>query len=324
MSRFHRAMEKADREGLLTLTRTGDTDAARTATLDEPPAIRPRSTAFDEPSVATLPDGPAPLDAESSPWVAPPFEPTYTPPVSDEGLDGEPGPVPEPPDTLFSPLFVASSDPESPAAEEYRLLRTRIESRDSGRRTQLLLITSPRVGEGKTTTSANLALTMSREFQHKVVLVEADLRRPTLAERFGVRQEPGLVEVLVGAASLDEALIVVPGHSLVLLPAGLAVPRSTELLASSLMQRVIDELRARFDRVILDTPPVTLADTHVLARMADGLIMVVRAGVTTRPAVESALAGVDPQKLLGIVLNEVDDKPDGYGYADEPHRSPGE
>ena len=165
---------------------------------------------------------------------------------------------------------------------------------------------------------------MSREFQHKVVLVEADLRRPTLAERFGVRQEPGLVEVLVGAASLDEALIVVPGHSLVLLPAGLAVPRSTELLASSLMERVIDQLRARFDRVILDTPPVTLADTHVLARMADGLIMVVRAGVTTRPAVESALAGVDRQKLLGIVLNEVDDKPDGYGYADEPHRSPEE
>jgi len=320
-------MEKADREGLLTLTRTGDTDAARTATLDEPAAVRTRSTAFEEPSVATLPNGSARLDAESPTWDAPPYEPTYAPPVGtdgDEGLDRPGDPLPEQPDALFSPLFVASSDPESPAAEEYRLLRTRIESRDGGRRTQLLLITSPRVGEGKTTTSANLALTMSREFQHKVVLVEADLRRPTLADRFGVRQEPGLVEVLVGAASLDEALIAVPGHSLILLPAGLAVPRSTELLASSLMQRVIDELRARFDRVILDTPPVTLADTHVLARMADGLIMVVRAGVTTRPAVESALAGVDRQKLLGIVLNEVDDKPDGYGYADEPHRSAGE
>jgi succinoglycan biosynthesis transport protein ExoP len=209
---------------------------------------------------------------------------------------------------------VAASDPESPAAEEYRLLRTRLESRDTGRRTQLLLITSPRVGEGKTTTSANLALTMSREFQSKVVLVEADLRRPTLASRFGIRPEPGLVEVLAGAANLDEALVTVPGHSLVLLPAGLAAPRSTELLASSLMQRVIDDLRGRFDRVILDTPPVTLADTHVLARIADGLIVVVRAGVTTRPAVESALAGLDRQKLLGIVLNEVEDKPEGYGY----------
>jgi succinoglycan biosynthesis transport protein ExoP len=308
MSRFHRAMEKADREGLLTLTRPGE-EAARTATLDEP-AIGARG-GFDE---AAILDEPARADAEPRGWEMPPFEPAYETPAADEAEVEAEGAAAMAPELLFSPLLVAASDPESPAAEEYRLLRTRLESRDTGRRTQLLLITSPRVGEGKTTTSANLALTMSREFQNKVVLVEADLRRPTLAARFGIRSEPGLVEVLAGAANLDEALVTVPGHSLVLLPAGLAAPRSTELLASSLMQRVVDDLRRRFDRVILDTPPVTLADTHVLARIADGLIIVVRAGVTTRPAVESALAGLDRQKLLGIVLNEVEDKPEGYGY----------
>lgn len=302
MSRIHRAVEKAEREGLLTLTRPGEGDASRSAALvAEPPA-----EGLDLPRRYE-----APLDGER-------VDPGR---VDHERVDGERmgaqpvGLEADEPGMLFSPLLVAMTEPDSPAAEEYRLLRTRIEAREATRRTQLLLVTSPRVGEGKTTTSANLALTMSQEFQHKVVLVEGDLRRPTLAARFGVRPEPGLVEVLLGAATLEEALVTVPGHSLVILPAGLAAARSTELLASPLMQRVIESLRARFDRIILDTPPITLADTHVLARIADGVLMVVRAGVTSRPAVESALEGVDRQKLLGIVLNEVDDKPDGYGYS---------
>jgi capsular exopolysaccharide synthesis family protein len=215
-------------------------------------------------------------------------------------------------------LFVAATEPGSAAAEQYRLLRTRLEGREHGRRSHFVLVTSPGVGDGKTITSANLALTMAQEFQHTVVLVEADMRRPTLAALFGVRAEPGLVDVLVGAATLEDALVTVPGHNLFVLPAGLAAGRSTELLASSMMARVADSLRARFDRIVIDTPPVTLADTHVLARLADGVLMVVRAGVTPRPALEHALAGVDRDRVMGIVLNEVDETPGEYAYQSPP------
>src|SRR4029453_4312045 len=92
----------------------------------------------------------------------------------------------------LSPLFVAATHPMSAAAEQYRLLRTRLEGRDRGRRTQFILVTSPGSGDGKTTTSGNLGLTMSQDFNHSVVLVEADMRRPTLASLSGISQEHGL------------------------------------------------------------------------------------------------------------------------------------
>jgi protein-tyrosine kinase len=294
MSRLYRAVEKAEREGLTTWT---------------------SGVAEDAPPVAAEPARPAsrvdPGAAAASP-VRPdlPIEPFDT--VSeDQGSTDWGAP------TALSPLFVAANEPGSLAAEQYRLLRTRLEGGELGRRTRLMLITSARIGDGKTTTSANLALTMAQEFQHKVVLVEADLRRPTLASLFGVRAEPGLVDVLVGAVPLDEALVHVPEHHLFILPAGLAAARSAELLASSLMERVVEGLRSRFNRVIFDTPPMTLADTHVLTRLADGVLMVVRAGVTPRPAVERALAGVNRDKLIGVVLNEVEDTTGDYAYAGE-------
>jgi capsular exopolysaccharide synthesis family protein len=280
MSRIQRAVEKAEREGLLTWTHAGDDESRRATALDEPPS-------------GDRLDGGVPLTAVPPSW---------------ETFSG--------PDAVLHPLFVAGSDPGSPAAEQYRLLRTRLEGRENSARTKLLVVTSPGAGEGKTTTSANLALTMAQEFQHQVVLVEADLRRPTLATLFGVRSEPGLIDVLLGASTLEDALVAVPGHQLFVLPAGAAAVRSAELLASAAMRRVVDTLRARFDRIVVDTPPVTLADTHVLARIADGVLVVVRAGVTPRPAVERALAGLDRQRLLGIILNEVDQKAEEYyGYA---------
>ena len=279
MSRIHRAVAKAEREGLLTWTSGDERDAARASA---PTTSRP----------VTLPPPPTPLSSEPPAW--------------------------NPPQTAgiaLSPLYVAVREPDSPAAEQYRLLRTRLEGRDHGRRSQFVLVTSPSVGDGKTVTSANLALTMAQEFQHSVALVEADLRRPSLAELFGVRPAPGLVDVLVGAATLEDALVPVPGHNLFVLPAGQAAGRSTELLASAMMGRIAEALRARFDRIVIDTPPVTLADTHVLARLADSVLFVVRAGVTPQPALEQALAGVDRDRVVGLVLTAVDAEHREYAYA---------
>jgi len=287
MNRLQRAIEKADREGLMTMTPSpGEGNSAALA---------------DSPSFGE------PIDERFEPAPRPPSTPLEDQfePVTDEST------VPE----GLSPLFVAAHQPGCLAAEQFRLLRTRLEGGEIGRRTRLLLITSARIGDGKTTTSANLALTMAQAYQNKVVLVEADLRRPAIASLFGVRAEPGLADVLVGAASLDEALVQVPEQHLFLLPAGMGAARSTELLASSSMERVVAALRTQFNRVVIDTPPMTLADTHVLTRLADGVLMVVRAGVTPRPAVERALAGVNRDKLVGVVLNEVDDTSGDYNYS---------
>jgi protein-tyrosine kinase len=297
MSRIHRAVEKAEREGLLSSWTRTDDERARRATVVADRAAH--ATAVEE----------LPL-------------PLARPPVS--AREERVWETPRTTDAPLSPLFVAATEPGSSAAEQYRLLRTRLEGQGSTRPTQVLVVTSPRIGEGKTTTSANLALTMAQEFHHRVALVEADLRRPTLAAQFGVQAEPGLVDVLIGAAPLEDALVPVPGQHLFLLPAGAAAARSSELLASSMMQRVMDALRARFDRIVIDTPPTTLADTHVLARQADGVLIVVRAGVTPRPAVERAIAAVDRQRLIGIVLNEVDETTEGYAYPGVRLRSPGE
>jgi capsular exopolysaccharide synthesis family protein len=288
MSRIHRIVEKAERDGLMTLTRGADQPGT------------------DAPVVEL----PLPADAPTQ---------STTPIAWSEGAESEntyePVDHPMPPGMIgIDPLLVAASEPGSAAAEQYRLLRTRLEGAEAGRRAQLLLVTSPRIGEGKTTTSANLALTMAQEFQQKVVLVEADLRRPALAALFGLPHGPGLVDVLVGAATLEDALTEVPGRHLFVLPAGLPAARSTELLGSSMMQRVLSSLRSRFDRIVVDTPPVAVADTHVLAPLCDGMLVVVRAGQTPRPAVERALEGVDRSKILGLVLNEVERPAETYAY----------
>lgn len=277
MSHIHRIVEKAEREGLLTWTSPGNGPRGATA-LEEPPAVR------QAPAVEPA----APAWSEEQP-----------PPSVNPGVH---------------PLFVAATEPGSSAAEQYRLLRTRLDSPEQGRRAQVILVTSPQMGDGKTTTSANLALTMAQDFQQKVVLVEADLRRPTLAALFGLSDGPGLVDILVGAASIEEAVIEVPGQHLCLLAAGMPAARSTELLSSTAMQQVLDALRARFDRIVIDSPPVAVADTHVLTRAVDGLLLVVRAGVTPRPAIERALEGMEREKVLGMVLNEVDDAEGAYAY----------
>lgn len=286
MSRFGRAMEKAEREGLLTWTRSGEAGSGGRDSGgrdDVWPAVAPPSPRLQ---------ARAPLRTEDI-WD------THAPDASE---------VP------FSPLLVVAAAPSSPAAEQYRLLRTRLEGLDRTGRSQLLIVSSPGVGEGKTTTSTNLALSMAEE-SRKVVLVEADLRRPSLARLFGLPDEPGLIDVLVGAATLDDALVAVPGTSLWLLPAGVQGAHATGLLGSPLMQRCLDGLRGRFDRIVVDTPPLSVADTHILTRLADGILVVVRSGVTPRPMLERALEGLDRAKVAGMVLNGVETSVASYGDA---------
>jgi protein-tyrosine kinase len=212
--------------------------------------------------------------------------------------------------------LVAALAPTSLAAEQYRSLRTRIKRVESGRPLRTIAITSPAKGDGKSLTAANLALTMAQEFQQRVLLVDCDLRRPSVHRLFGMSDGPGLADVLMNVADVDHVLVGLPEYHLTVLPAGLPPSRPAELLGSSAMRRLLDTLRTRFDRILIDVPPVTpLADLHILAPMVDGLLMIVRAGVTPKPAIERALAGLDASKVLGLVLNESGaESTDSYNY----------
>jgi capsular exopolysaccharide synthesis family protein len=232
------------------------------------------------------------------------------------------------PDTLrevspaaFDPLLVAALAPHSLAAEQYRTLRTRLVTLEQGRARRVLLVTSPTKGDGKSITASNLALTMAQEFGRNVVLVDADLRQPTAHALLGIGQQPGLVDVLGGRAALATALVQLPDVHLAVVPAGLPPEQPAELLGSAAMRRTLEALRSRFDRVIVDVPPVIpLADVGVLAPQCDGVLLVVRAGLTPKPLIERALGTFDGDRLLGIVLNESGNtEPDyEYGYDDRP------
>ena len=301
MSRIQNILEKAERDGA----------ALRTSRIGVPAAVpAPAAAATAPPISATVPvsiDIPTPPPADASAVIVPggPSTPhaTVTVPVPSGAAAGS--------DAIMhytvrlNPLLVAGLSPKSLAAEQYRQLRTRLAHAEGAQNLRTVLVTSPQKGEGKSITSANLALTMAQEMHRRVVIIEADLRKPSLRHLFGLPAGPGLAEYLSGAAELSEVMRFLPEHNLTVIDAGGSPANPAELLGSTAMRRLLDQLRSRFDRVILDTPPVLpLADVAVLAPLVDGALMVVRAGVTPKPAIENALRAFDSSRLLGVVLNE--------------------
>jgi capsular exopolysaccharide synthesis family protein len=275
MSRIQEILRKAEREGGVHRTR----------------ALAAEGPAVGSPTAAAAATVPLP--------VMPPLEAREPQPVQGH-LDHR---------------LVAAFSPQSLAAEQYRSLRTRVKTAEHGRTMRTILITSPNKGDGKSLTAGNLALTMAQEFQQRVLLIDGDLRRPTLHALFGINDTPGLSDVLAGGAALDDALVTLPQHALTILPSGPLPSQPAELLGSTAMRRALDTLRTRFDRILIDMPPVApLADVSIALGMVDGLLMIVRAGVTPKPAIERALAGLDMSKVLGLVLNDAGAGSASYGY----------
>jgi capsular exopolysaccharide synthesis family protein len=292
MSRIHELLNKAEREGRIrhTFGAVAEQEARRA------PAGR---AAVAPPSQVERPD---PGFVEGAPSLVASATGVYN------GMALE-----------FDPLLVAVVNPGSLAGEQYRALRTRITQAERGRGARSLLVTSPGKGDGKSVTCANLACSMAQEFQRRVVIVDADLRRPRLHALFGLPAGPGLAEVLLGAVELEDVLVPVPDSGLLLLPAGTPPARPAELLGSSAMRHVLETLRAGADRILVDTPPVSpLADVGILAPLVDAVLLVVRAAVTTKPAIEAALTTLDSSRVLGLVLNEARTRPaaeePGYRY----------
>jgi len=201
--------------------------------------------------------------------------------------------------------LITALSTDSAVAEQYRALRTRILYADPVAPVNVVMVTSPGRGEGKTLTVGNLGLAMAQEWQRRICIVDADLRRPQMHRLFGLPDGPGLCDVLTGHATLEEALVTLEEHQVTILPAGNVPAHPAELLGTTAMRRMMETLRSQFDRVVIDTAPATpLADVSILAPLVDRVLLVVRAGVTTKPSIHEAVSSIDPSKLLGFVLNE--------------------
>jgi polysaccharide biosynthesis transport protein len=220
-------------------------------------------------------------------------------------------------------LPVTLTQPSSSCAESYRTLRTAVQFLGLDRRLRTLQVTSPNLGEGKTTTIANLGVALACAGVN-VCIVDCDLRRPRLAALFGVDSTVGFASVLLGQSTLDTALQASEalGPYLRILPAGPIPPNPSELLASARMQAVVEALAERYDLVLIDSPPtLPVSDALVVSRMADAVLMVASVGSTTRRNMQSALELMRnvSAPVIGTVLNRAkesvrDDYGYGYGY----------
>ena len=205
--------------------------------------------------------------------------------------------------------------PESFVAEQFRSLRGRIDALSAKQPVRTLAVTSPNAGDGKTTAAINLATVTALSLGRRVLLVDCDMRKPKVHLALGLRPEVGLAEVLTGASSLDEAILKVEGMNLEVLAVRGRPPNPSELLGSSNMRELVDELAKRYDRVILDTPAALgMPDAKAVAELCDGIVVVVRADVTSRRDVEAAVELVDRRRLLGLLVNGADMPQGRYGY----------
>lgn len=230
-----------------------------------------------------------------------------------------PGPMPSPDGELGSRLVTGTSSTVS--LEQYRRLAAVLHEEQARDRLAVVMVTSAVPGEGKTLTAVNLALTLSESYARRVLLIDADLRAPSVHSALGIANEAGLSDVLRGKDRELPIRDVTAGLSVI--TAGRSGLNPLALLSSSRMTEIVRDAATRFDWVLIDTSPVgVLPDAQVIARLVGGVILVIGAGNTPAAAVERAVAELGgPEAIIGTVLNRIDERriPDAgyygrYGY----------
>ena len=221
-------------------------------------------------------------------------------------------------------MFIVEKKPKSIAAEAYRSLRTNIQYSSFDKKYQTLLITSSNPGEGKTTVAGNLALVLAQG-ESKVLLVDCDMRRPSLHKKFKINNTYGISDLLVGKQKFEEAAYKY-NDNLTVLPGGKIPPNPAEMLASKAMTAFLEEMKKHFDYIVLDTPPLqAVSDAQILSTKVDGSIIVVRAGVTKKDVVQNSVSIIKKVNgnIIGTVLNAAEYKKDKYYYyyGDEDSRT---
>lgn len=212
--------------------------------------------------------------------------------------------------------LVTVSDIDSPAAEAFRLLSVRLRHLRRTRELRKLLITSTIPQEGKSMVSANLACGLASSTRRKILLLEGDVRRPTLSKVFGLKAYPGLCEWLSGERNLVSSIYRLEPGGIWLFPAGYAPANPLELLESAKLPALMEQLARWFDWIVIDSPPVLpLADTSVWSRLADGILLVTRQGTTQKRHLQRGVEALESKKVIGAVLNSSKNSSDNEYYS---------
>lgn len=232
---------------------------------------------------------------------------------------------------LAAASFVTPDAPRSQVADEFRVLKRPLinnvkAANGSGTaRNNLIMVTSAVAGEGKSFTAINLAMSMAAELDHTVMLVDADLARPSLPRMLGIEEGPGLLDLLDGTAEMSDVLLRTNIDKLTFLRSGTPHAKATELLASEAMRRLVDQISKRYsDRIVVfDSPPLLLTtEARALAMYMGQIVFVVRAGKTLQSAVQNALATIEACPTKMLLLNRLRPQKHsnygeyglGYGY----------
>ena len=216
------------------------------------------------------------------------------------------GAIPYDSDAPKHPLIL-EADPHSSRAEAFRSLRTNLQFVDATDHPQVLTVTSSLAGEGKTTTTANLAFALANSGS-SVCLIEGDLRRPRLLTYLGLEGGVGLTDVLIGRVALKDVAQRFGEHRLMVIGSGATPPNPSELLGSEPMKAVLDDLRGRFDYVVIDAPPLLpVTDAAVLSTQTDGTVLVAGADIVNRDQMLEAIEMLEAvnANILGVVVNRV-------------------
>lgn len=206
-------------------------------------------------------------------------------------------------------------DPKSYYAEAFRTIKTNIKYSSADKHKKVLLVTSTEVGEGKSTISSNLALSLSQD-NKKVIIIDGDLRKPSVHKQFRISGSVGLTELLIGEEALEKIKHKINPY-LDAIASGHIPPNPAELLASEEMEKVIEKLREEYDYVIIDTNPIGLvADAQILSSKVDGVILVARYEKTKKENLLSCKKMIDQVggNTIGVVLNGIDEKRGKYYY----------
>lgn len=201
--------------------------------------------------------------------------------------------------------LITIEEPMSPISEAYRVLRTNIQFSAIDQAMQVIAVTSAQPREGKTTTISNLAVAYAQDGK-RVMLIDADLRKPTLHRVFARTNRKGLTNVLANISTLEDEMQATDVDQLFLLTSGPMPPNPAEILATKRMGMLLDELRQQFDVILIDTPPaLALTDAQVIASRSDGVLLVVSSGKTKRDLIRKCKANLEyvNANLLGVVLN---------------------
>lgn len=223
------------------------------------------------------------------------------------------------------PRLIAITQPDSTYCEEYRSLRTQILHKSQRQKLQSIVVASINPSEGKSVTALNLSWLLAQTDGINALIIDSDLRMPSLTDYLGIETDRGLSDVLAGRSSLNDSIIKLEPSGLHLLPGGEARKDVAELISGPTFKEILRQAREMFDYVIIDAPPLGIfTDATVLINHADGAMLVIRAGRTRYSTVDRILETLPRERMLGVVLNQSEDVLDethyNYGYYNNARR----